>query len=414
MDDRLNTLLERSVTLCGESGAHSKTFARSQQSGAWPSLGKGHRGGGDSSVPAEGDVYERMTTAQHYKSGRRDAVNSSRSLGPIYDLWRKLSNVRDTYNVINDPRKLLGAVGKARTFPGTGDAATRHPVTHGGSPNTMAQPYALIEAPVPERCVPEGHQAAADCGGYKVKEVEGSKSSSWSPGRQQADAELNRADWQLSLWRRGLKELAANDDNGLEARAFDSRKRDEDKKPNKKEEKLKMVAGQMYEFMEAFPTDKQSELEKGSGYEYMASCGQHKLLLEGEGAPGSSKVHRAQGAYLDIVGLKHKKEKGFPEDERGAFAYPLELISGSDRSRPAEGATYVNIPVSPTSKKQLHYMELDLQESSPAIRGASSSKYAQIDITATETAHKVGTQHAQNREERLQELEQKRKGAAPQ
>ncbi|XP_072371822.1 protein Dok-7 isoform X2 [Scyliorhinus torazame] len=198
-----------------------------------------------------------------------------------------------------------------------------------------------------------------------------------------------------------------------------------DKKPNKKEEKLKMVAGQMYEFMEAFPMDKQSELEKGSGYEYMASCGQHKLLLEGEGAPGSSKVHRAQGAYLDIVGLKHKKEKGFPEDESsggfdtkklsgGAFAYPLELISGSDRSRPAEGATYVNIPVSPTSKKQLHYMELDLQESSPAIRGASSSKYAQIDITATETAHKVGTQHAQNREERLQELEQKRKGAAPQ
>ncbi|XP_078071280.1 protein Dok-7 isoform X3 [Mustelus asterias] len=141
--------------------------------------------------------------------------------------------------------------------------------------------------------------------------------------------------------------------------------------------------------------------------------------------PGSSRLHRAQGAHLDIVGLKQKKEKGFPEDEGsssfdtkklpgGAFAYPLELISGSDRPRPTEGATYVNIPVSPASKKQLHYMELELQEPSPAIRGASSSKYAQIDITATETAHKVGTQHAQHREERLQELEQKRKGAAPQ
>ncbi|XP_078071279.1 protein Dok-7 isoform X2 [Mustelus asterias] len=195
-----------------------------------------------------------------------------------------------------------------------------------------------------------------------------------------------------------------------------------DKKPNKKEEKLKMVAGQMYEFMEALPAEKQLELEKGSGYEYMASCGQQKLLAEGE---GSSRLHRAQGAHLDIVGLKQKKEKGFPEDEGsssfdtkklpgGAFAYPLELISGSDRPRPTEGATYVNIPVSPASKKQLHYMELELQEPSPAIRGASSSKYAQIDITATETAHKVGTQHAQHREERLQELEQKRKGAAPQ
>ncbi|XP_067884871.1 protein Dok-7 isoform X2 [Heterodontus francisci] len=197
-----------------------------------------------------------------------------------------------------------------------------------------------------------------------------------------------------------------------------------DKKPKKKEEKQKMVTGQMYELMEALPMEKQSELEKGSGYEYMASCGQQRLLLEGEGTPGSLKLHRGQGAHLDIMGLKQKKEKGFAEDETsgssdtkklsgGAFAYPLEL-SGAERSRPTEGATYVNIPVSPASKKQLHYMELELQESSPAIRGAISSKYAQIDITATETAHKVGTQHAQHREERLQELEQKRKGAAPQ
>ncbi|XP_043559580.1 protein Dok-7 isoform X2 [Chiloscyllium plagiosum] len=197
-----------------------------------------------------------------------------------------------------------------------------------------------------------------------------------------------------------------------------------DKKQHQKEEKLKMGTGQMYEFMEALPTEKPSELEKGGGYEYMASCGQQKLQVEGEGPPGSLKLHRGQGAHLDIMGLKHKKEKGLPEDETsgsfdtkklsgGAFAYPPEL-SGTDRLRPMEGATYVNIPVSPASKKQLHYMELELQESSPAIRGASSSKYAQIDITATETAHKVGTQHAQHREERLQELEQKRKGPAPQ
>ncbi|XP_048450045.1 protein Dok-7 [Rhincodon typus] len=197
-----------------------------------------------------------------------------------------------------------------------------------------------------------------------------------------------------------------------------------DKKQNQKEEKLKIVTGQMYEFMEALPTEKPSELEKGGGYEYMASCGQQKLQAEGEGPPGSLRIHQGQGAHLNIMGLKHTKEKGFPEDETsgsfdtkklsgGAFAYPLEL-SGADRLRPTEGATYVNIPVSPASKKQLHYMELELQEPSPTIRGASSSKYAQIDITATETAHKVGTQHAQHREERLQELEQKRKGPAPQ
>lgn len=43
--------------------------------------------------------------------------------------------------------------------------------------------------------------------------------------------------------------------------------------------------------------------------------------------------------------------------------------------------------------------------------GKSSTKYAQIDITATETAHKVGTQHALGREEGLHTMEQRRRGA---
>ncbi|XP_074760539.1 protein Dok-7 isoform X3 [Athene noctua] len=93
----------------------------------------------------------------------------------------------------------------------------------------------------------------------------------------------------------------------------------------------------------------------------------------------------------------------------GAVGYSAD-IPASDRPH-GETATYVNIPVTPTSKKQLHYMELELQEPSTSIRGSGSSRYAQIDIAATETAHKVGTQHAQCREERLQELEQKKKGA---
>uniref|UniRef100_A0A8C6NGG0 Uncharacterized protein n=1 Tax=Melopsittacus undulatus TaxID=13146 RepID=A0A8C6NGG0_MELUD len=105
--------------------------------------------------------------------------------------------------------------------------------------------------------------------------------------------------------------------------------------------------------------------------------------------------------------------KGFvraiPGTATGAVGYSADVPT-SDRPH-SEAATYVNIPVSPTSKKQLHYMELELQEHSTSIRGSGSSRYAQIDIAATETAHKVGTQHAQCREERLQELEQKKKGA---
>lgn len=44
------------------------------------------------------------------------------------------------------------------------------------------------------------------------------------------------------------------------------------------------------------------------------------------------------------------------------------------------------------------------------LSGASTSRYAQIDIAATETAHRVGVRHAQTREERLSELEQRKKG----
>lgn len=43
-----------------------------------------------------------------------------------------------------------------------------------------------------------------------------------------------------------------------------------------------------------------------------------------------------------------------------------------------DSANYVNIPVSPTSKRQLHYIELDLQdrqESSHTVRGALGSSY---------------------------------------
>lgn len=51
----------------------------------------------------------------------------------------------------------------------------------------------------------------------------------------------------------------------------------------------------------------------------------------------------------------------------GAVGYSADVPT-SDRPH-SETATYVNIPVSPTSKKQLHYMELELQEPSTSVRG---------------------------------------------
>ncbi|XP_067435674.1 protein Dok-7-like isoform X1 [Thunnus thynnus] len=154
----------------------------------------------------------------------------------------------------------------------------------------------------------------------------------------------------------------------------------EDKRLNSKEERRR--ADPAYEIMESRAPERNSEAEEKSKYELMGSCGQQRFLQETEGAV-----------------FVFPPEAPLPERPRG------------------EGVTYVNIPVSPTSKKQLNYMELELQE--PGTRGTaahlpaqrkSSTKYAQIDITATETAHKVGTQHALGRQEGLHTLELRRKG----
>ncbi|XP_058240108.1 protein Dok-7-like isoform X2 [Hemibagrus wyckioides] len=126
-----------------------------------------------------------------------------------------------------------------------------------------------------------------------------------------------------------------------------------------------------YEIMEGQATDRSSESDEKTRYELMGSSGQQRGTDE-------------------------------PEDGSGLS------------ERPRGGATYVNIPVSPTSKKHLHYMELELQEHGGTVRAKGTTKYAQIDITATETAHRVGTQHALGREAGLQKLEQWKKGGAPQ
>ncbi|KAK7169924.1 hypothetical protein R3I94_000228 [Phoxinus phoxinus] len=132
-----------------------------------------------------------------------------------------------------------------------------------------------------------------------------------------------------------------------------------------------------YEIMDGRTTERSPELEEGSRFELIDS-----------GAPSQRVSHHLT--------------------EGGVFAFAGDGSVVTDRLR-GDGVTYVNIPTSPMSKKQLHYMELELQESSTAIRGKSSCKYAQIDIAATEAAHRAGTQHALGREEGLQRLEQQRR-----
>ncbi|XP_017316306.1 protein Dok-7 isoform X4 [Ictalurus punctatus] len=126
-----------------------------------------------------------------------------------------------------------------------------------------------------------------------------------------------------------------------------------------------------YEIMEGQATDRSSESDEKSRYDLMGSSGQQRSTDD-------------------------------PEDGTGVS------------ERPRGGVTYVNIPISPMSKKQLHYMELELQEHGTTVRGKGTTKYAQIDITATETAHRVGTQHALGREAGLQKMEQWKRGGAPQ
>lgn len=53
-----------------------------------------------------------------------------------------------------------------------------------------------------------------------------------------------------------------------------------------------------------------------------------------------------------------------------AFVFPPEAPL-PERPR-SESVTYVNIPISPTSKKQLNYMELELQEPGHSTRGTAA------------------------------------------
>ncbi|XP_060887256.1 protein Dok-7-like isoform X4 [Labrus mixtus] len=192
-----------------------------------------------------------------------------------------------------------------------------------------------------------------------------------------------------------------------------------DKRHHSKEERRR--ADPSYEIMESRALERNSEAEEKSKYELMGSCGQQRFLQETED-PGRLITPTGLSALLSRLMMEFSvKTRGggicFYLNKGPVFVFSPEAPL-PERPR-SDGVTYVNIPVSPTSKKQLNYMELELQESGPGPRGSvphlppqrkSSTKYAQIDITATETAHKVGTQHALGRQEGLHTLELRRKG----
>ncbi|KAL7889642.1 hypothetical protein AOLI_G00019000 [Acnodon oligacanthus] len=173
-----------------------------------------------------------------------------------------------------------------------------------------------------------------------------------------------------------------------------------------------------------------TEAEEKSRYELKSSYGQQKWETEGLVSamptfPMSSLGLFRQSSFSDPKGnyvcmafsMEPSRTAEFSAKDGQSYGRSLVLPAEAgfivtDRLQ-GDSANYVNIPVSPTSKRQLHYMELDLQdvpETGHTVRGTSSTKYAHIDITATETAQRVGAQHAQGREERLQELQQKRRG----
>ncbi|XP_016360615.1 protein Dok-7 isoform X2 [Sinocyclocheilus anshuiensis] len=145
-----------------------------------------------------------------------------------------------------------------------------------------------------------------------------------------------------------------------------------------------------------------------------SSCSSTVSLQRIPAEDNRERIWAEKGRTYEIMDSRSSDRS--PEEERSRY----QLLTASQKISPpltealtdrlrGDAVTYVNIPTSPTSKKLLHYMELELQESSAAVRGKSSSKYAQIDITAMEEAHRAGSQHALGREEGLQRLEQQRR-----
>ncbi|KAM8772227.1 protein Dok-7-like [Acanthopagrus schlegelii] len=119
-----------------------------------------------------------------------------------------------------------------------------------------------------------------------------------------------------------------------------------------------------------------------------------------------------------------------PTSACGMFQSVNPSASLDTRLQSDSAPNYVNIPIShlpARPNKELLYTELDLHEpgSAPACSSYSavrdntlllcrpkegSIRYAHLDITAMETAQRVGAEHVQGREDRLTQLESRRRG----
>ncbi|CAJ1086234.1 protein Dok-7-like isoform X2 [Xyrichtys novacula] len=121
-------------------------------------------------------------------------------------------------------------------------------------------------------------------------------------------------------------------------------------------------------------------------------------------APGdASQIADGQRQYEEMNGQtvagEDKRPHNREERRRADPAYEIMESRALERNSEAEEKSKYELMGSCGQQRLLQETE-----------GKSSTKYAQIDITATETAHKVGTQHALGRQEGLHTLELRRKG----
>ncbi|XP_045579030.1 protein Dok-7 isoform X2 [Salmo salar] len=148
------------------------------------------------------------------------------------------------------------------------------------------------------------------------------------------------------------------------------------------------------------------------------------LLLPGCPVCGGTQTNSPSHSRLSLTPGRFFK---FPPDSSTMMT--SSVLDRRHHHQTDPSVNYVNIPVSPAAKanragRELLYMELDLQPepyggpvstNTTAARGnplqlcrpiGGSTTYAHIDITASETAQRVGAEHAQRREDRLMELEE--------
>ncbi|XP_019898658.2 protein Dok-7 isoform X2 [Esox lucius] len=119
-------------------------------------------------------------------------------------------------------------------------------------------------------------------------------------------------------------------------------------------------------------------------------------LLDSEVQDGDLPCVDVKGHSVSVEDKKQRRK-----EERSAVEYEIMESRALEKSSEPEEKCKYELMGSYGTPWFLH--ETD---------GKCSTKYAQIDITATDAAHKTGTQHALGREEGLHTLEQRRKGVS--